>query len=118
MRASITFSAEKRSVIGGYEVPKEESLSDFGMWMTKDDFQIVGIRHDVMESLKSAVWYSIALDPKIFRCFCSLHVCLRCSFGVFVISSFICCRAGEVGFLELRSPHALIYSNSSAWTVY
>ena len=31
-----------------------------------------------------------------------LNVCLRCSFVVLVISSFICCRVGEVGSLDLR----------------
>ena len=39
-----------------------------------------------------------------------LHVCLRCSFVVLVMSSFICCRAREVGSL------ALIFSNISAGT--
>ena len=32
-----------------------------------DDFQIDGIRQDVTESLKSAVRYSIPLDPICFR---------------------------------------------------
>ena len=32
-----------------------------------DDFQIYGIQQDVMESLKSAVRYSIPLDPRCFR---------------------------------------------------
>ena len=32
-----------------------------------DDFQINGIRQDVMESLKSAAMYSIPLDPRCFR---------------------------------------------------
>ena len=44
------------------------------------------------------------------------HVFLRCSFVVLVISSFICCRAGEVGSLDLRSSRALILSNISAGT--
>ena len=35
--------------------------------MTMDDFQIDGIRPNVTESLKSAVRYSIALDPRCFR---------------------------------------------------
>ena len=35
--------------------------------MTMDDFQINGIRQDVTESLKSAVRYSIPLDPRFFR---------------------------------------------------
>ena len=39
----------------------EESLP--GLGMTIDDFQIDGIRHDVTESLKSAVRYSIAFGP-------------------------------------------------------
>ena len=33
-----------------------------------------------------------------------------------MISSFICCRAGEVGSLDLRSSRALIFSNISAGT--
>ena len=45
-----------------------------------------------------------------------LHVFLRCSFVVLVISSFICCRAGELGSLDLRSSRALILSNNSAGT--
>ena len=40
MRAFITFAAGKRSEIGRYEVPREDSLSGFGMGMTIDDFQI------------------------------------------------------------------------------
>ena len=43
-----------------------------------------------------------------------LHVCLRCSFVVLVISSFIC--AGEVVSQDLRSTRASIFSNSSAGT--
>ena len=39
----------------------------FGIVMTIDDFQIDGIRQDVTESLKSAVRYSIPLDPRCFR---------------------------------------------------
>ena len=39
-----------------------------------------------------------------------LHVCLLCSFVVLVSSSFICCRACEVGSLGLRSSRALIFS--------
>ena len=53
------------SEIGRYEVPREESLP--GLGITIDDFQINGIRHDVTESLKSAVRYSIALGPRFFR---------------------------------------------------
>ena len=45
-----------------------------------------------------------------------LHVFLRCLFVVLVISSFICCRAGEVGSLDLRSSRDLIFSNISAGT--
>ena len=45
-----------------------------------------------------------------------LYVFLRCSFVVLVISSFICCRAGEVGSLDLKSSRALIFSNISAGT--
>ena len=44
---------------------REESLPGFGMGMTIDDFQIAGIRHDVTESLKSSVSYSIALGPRL-----------------------------------------------------
>ena len=39
-------------------------LAWFRYW---DDFQIDGIRQDVTESLKSAVRYSIPLDPRCFR---------------------------------------------------
>ena len=42
------------------------------------------------------------------------HVCIRCSFVISVISSFICCRAGDVGSLDLRPYRALIFSNISA----
>ena len=45
---------------------RDEYLPGFGIGMTIDDFQIDGIRQDVTESLKSAVRYSIALDPKCF----------------------------------------------------
>ena len=67
IRASITFAAGQSSEIGRYEVPREQSLSGLGIGMTIDDFQIAGIRHDVTESLKSAVRYSIALGPRFFR---------------------------------------------------
>ena len=50
-----------------YEVPREESLSGLGIGMTIEDFQIARIRHDVTESLKSVVRYSIALGPRFFR---------------------------------------------------
>ena len=45
---------------------REESLPGFGIGVTLDDFQIDGIRQDVTESLKSAVRYSIPLDPRCF----------------------------------------------------
>ena len=45
-----------------------------------------------------------------------LHMFLRCSFVVLVISAYICCRAGEVGSLDLRSSRALILSNISTGT--
>ena len=45
---------------------REVSLHSFGMGMTIDDFQIAGIRHDVTESLKSAIRYSIALGSRSF----------------------------------------------------
>ena len=61
----LNFTAGQSSKIGRYEVPMEESLP--GLGMTMDDFQIAGIRHDVTESLKSAVRYSIALGPRFFR---------------------------------------------------
>ena len=44
------------------------------------------------------------------------HVFLLCSFAVLVISAFICCRAGEVASLDLRSSRALILSNMSTGT--
>ena len=56
----------------------------------------------------SVLWSSISMN--------CLNVFLRCSFVVLVISSFICCRAGEVGSLDLRSSRALIFSNISAGT--
>ena len=46
---------------------REESLSGFGFGMTMDYFQIDRIRQDVTELLKSAVRYSIPLDPRCFR---------------------------------------------------
>ena len=67
MRVSITFAAGHSSEIGRYKVPREESFPGLGIGMTIDDFQIAGIRHDVTESLKSAVRYSIALGPRFFR---------------------------------------------------
>ena len=67
IRASITFAAGQSSEIGRYEVPREESLPGLGIGMTIDDFQIAGNWHDVTESLKSAVRYSIALGPRFFR---------------------------------------------------
>ena len=67
MRPFITFAAGQSSEIVRYEVPREESLPCLGIGMTIDDFQIAGIRHDVTESLKSAVRYSIALGPRFFR---------------------------------------------------
>ena len=57
MIASITFAAGQSSEIGRYEVPRDESLPGLGIGMTIDDFKIAGIRHDVSESLKSAVRY-------------------------------------------------------------
>ena len=52
---------------GGVGQQQQESLPGLWMGMTIDDFQIAGIRHDVTESLKSAVRYSIALGPRFFR---------------------------------------------------
>ena len=63
----------------------------------------------VLHSLEGSVlWSSVSTN--------CLHVFLRCSFVVLVISSFICCRAGVVGSLDLRSSRALIFSNISAGT--
>ena len=62
-----TFAVGKNSEIGRYEVPREEFWPGLGIGMTIDDFQIAGIRHDVTESLKSAVRYSIVLGPRFFR---------------------------------------------------
>ena len=42
-------------------------MPGLGIGMTIDAFQIAGIRHDVTESLKSAVRYSITLGPRFFR---------------------------------------------------
>ena len=64
MRASITFAAWQSSEIVRYEVPVEESLPGLGIGMTIYDLQI---RHDVTESLKSAMRYSIALGPRFYR---------------------------------------------------
>ena len=48
------------------------------------------------------------------------HELSLCVSPMFVCSSgdlaFICCRAGEVGSLDLRSSRALIFSNISAGT--
>ena len=63
----------------------------------------------VLHSLEGSVlWSSVSTN--------CLYVFLRCSFVVLVISSFICCRAGEVRSLDLRSYRALIFSNISAGT--
>ena len=67
MTATITFAAGQSCEIGRYEVPREESLPGLGIGMTIDNFQIAGIRHDVTESLKSDVRYSIALGSRFFR---------------------------------------------------
>ena len=64
MIACIHFPAGHRSEIVRYEVHREESLPGFGMGMTIFNFQIVGIRHNVTESLKSVVRYSIALGER------------------------------------------------------
>ena len=71
------------------------------------DFLSIVLR--VLHSLVgSDSWFSISTN--------CLHVCLRCSLVVLVILSFICCRVGELGSLDLRSSHALIFSNISAGT--
>ena len=78
------------------------SFSAFG-----DDFPSIALI--VLHSLEGSVlWSSVSTN--------CLHVFLRCSFVVLVISVFICCRAGELGSLDLRSYRALILSNISAGT--
>ena len=67
MRAPISFTAGQRSEIARSEVHREESFPGFWMGMIIDDFQIPGIRHDVTESLKGAVRYSITLGPRFFK---------------------------------------------------
>ena len=70
---------------------------------------LLSIAFIVLHSLEGSVlWSSVSTN--------CLHVFLRCSFIVLVISSFICCRVGEVGSLDLRSSRALIFSNISAGT--
>ena len=56
----------------------------------------------------SVLWSSVSTN--------CLHVFLRCSFVILVISSLICCRAGEVVSLDLRSSRVLILSNISVGT--
>ena len=46
---------------------REEFLPGYVIGITTDDFQIDVLRQDVTETLKSAVMYSIALDPRCFR---------------------------------------------------
>ena len=56
------------------------------------------------------------MSPKVMASFSAFggdlpsiaFIVLRCSFVVLVIS-FICCRVGEVGSLDLRSSRALIF---------
>ena len=63
----------------------------------------------ILHSLEGSIlWSSVSTN--------CIHVFLRCSFVVLVISSFICCRVGEVGSLDLRSSRALIISNISTGT--
>ena len=65
----------------------------------------------IVHSLEGSVlWSSVSTN--------CLHVFLRCSFVVLVISSFICRRAGEVRSLDLRSSRAFILSHISAGTGY
>ena len=78
------------------------SFSVFG-----DDFPSIALI--VLHSLEgSALWSSVSTN--------CLHVLLRCSFVVLVISSFICCRAGEVGYQDMRSSRGLFLSNISTGT--
>ena len=44
---------------------REQSLPGFGIGMTKNYFQIDGIRQDETESLKSAGRYSIPLEDAL-----------------------------------------------------
>ena len=67
IRDSSTFEAGKRSEIGRYEVPREVSLSGFGIGIDNEDFHISGMWHVVTERLKRAVMYSIALGPRCFK---------------------------------------------------
>ena len=63
----------------------------------------------VIHSLEGYVlWSSVSTN--------CLHVFLRCSFVVMAISSVIYCKAGEVGYLDLKSSRVLILSNISAGT--
>ena len=63
----------------------------------------------VLHSLEGSVlWSSVSTNY--------LHVFLRCSFVVLVISSFICYRAVEVESLDLRLFRVLTLSNISAGT--
>ena len=57
----------------------------------------------------SDLWSSVSTN-------CHHDLC-PCSFVVLVLSLFICCSAGEVGSLDLKSSSALIFSNISAGTV-
>ena len=62
----------------------------------------------VIHSLEGSVlWSNVSTNY--------IHVFLRCSFVVLLILSFICCRAGEVGSLDLRLSRALILSNIFCW---
>ena len=56
--------------------------------MTIDDLQIAGIRHHVMESLKSAVRYPIALCPRCFRR--KIQSCV--SMATYSFSNLVHCR--------------------------
>ena len=61
---SITFTAGERSEIFRDEVLREELV--LARFLDGDYFQLTGIGHDVTESLKSAVRYSITLSPMFF----------------------------------------------------
>ena len=61
-------------------------------------------------SIAFIVWKDLSYGPVSPRTI-SMY-----SFVVLVISSFIRCRAGEVGSLDLRSSRALILSNISPGT--
>ena len=67
MSASRTLADGHISDMGLYEVPCDESLPGLGIGMTNEVFQIDGRRHDSSESLQSAVRWSVARGPRLFK---------------------------------------------------